>query len=334
MDEKPTSSAHLSEPQITLTVDPPDLQTLWASTGEPSNEPEVEADRAELVGQITEGASNLRPVELDEASMQSAARVFLNVDQPPLDGQLPASVELPSQCQEAQNALSSAITSAENALHTGAVINRLTKVSNGRRVLGVWPVRAQDNLRAALLFAGAGLDKALKSLVEDALPRIIDVDDEARGKFESWAQDAISNDAGVDPEQLVRILLSRGETPRDILTLRYVTELCRGSAQSSSRVDELASALGVTAADIRTRVAPTKKGKPKKAIEKAFDARNEIAHELDVKAPKASAREPMERIRQPRRAEEVKSHVVELLEVGQLIINDVATRAWGAKASG
>jgi hypothetical protein len=295
---------------------------------EVEGEPEIAVSEGPAVGL----SSAATPVTLDQASMQSAAQLFLNVDQPPLDEQLPAPVDLPAQCQEAQNALSSAITSAENALHTGAVINRLTKISNGRRVLGVWPVRAQDNLRAALLFAGAGLDKALKSLVEDALPRIIDVDSEARGKFEAWAQDAISNSAGVDPEQLVRILLSRGETPRDILTLRYINELCRGSAQSSSRVDELASALGVTSADIRTRVAPTKKGKPKKAIERAFDARNEIAHELDVKAPKASAREPMEAIRQPRRAEEVKAHVVELLEVGQLIVNDVATRAWGSQA--
>jgi hypothetical protein len=42
----------------------------------------------------------------------------------------------------------------------------------------------------------------------------------------------------------------------------------------------------------------------------------------------------MEQIRQPHRAEEVKAQVVELLEVDQLVINDVATRAWDIDASG
>lgn len=261
------------------------------------------------------------------------AREFLAVDHPSLQEQLPPGyVDLPAQCIEAQNALSAAADSAENALRTGAVINRLTKVSNGKRVLGVWPVRAQDNLRAAILFAGAGLDRALKSLIEDVLGRLIEIDDIASKKFEAWAQDAISSEQGVDAEELVKILLSAGKTPREVLASRYVVELTRGSAQSAQRVSELAGALGVATEEVRRRCEPTKKGTRKKELEMAFDARNAISHELDIRAPKKSAREPMEQIRSPRRAEECRDHVLELLTVGQLILNDVAHRAWNSEA--
>ena len=61
-------------------------------------------------------------------------------------------------------------------------------------------------------------------------------------------------------------------------------------------------------------------------LEEAFSARNEIAHELDVTDPEAETRKRLERIRRPRSVTSVRAYVVEMLDVTQLIINDVASR--------
>src|SRR5450759_1104008 len=53
--------------------------------------------------------------------------------------------------------------SAGSALWMGAVVNRMLKISDGKEVRGIWATPAQDNLRAAVLFAGAGLDRAMSA---------------------------------------------------------------------------------------------------------------------------------------------------------------------------
>lgn len=229
-----------------------------------------------------------------------------------------------SVCREAQNTLRSAVESADSAIVIGTAMNRILKVAEGKEVKGTWATAAQDSLRASVLFAGAGLDRALKRLAEDALPLLVGFDDEVNKKFQTFAERAITDSGSVDPKQLVTLLLGQGASPRDTLVQRWTYELGGASAQSAERVAEFAGALGITDKDIRKRMnsTPTKNS----ALEKAFSARNDIAHELDVTKPEATVRQRLERIRRQRSARDVRAHVIEMLDLTQQMINDVAVR--------
>lgn len=231
---------------------------------------------------------------------------------------------LPEQCRHAQEALVAAQRSSQNGLFTALVMNRVDKASRGASMQGAYGDIAQDALRAALLFAGAGLDQALKRLVTFALPSLVESDQQAHDKFEQWAQRAMAHPetGGVDPRRLVELLLGTGATPRDVLVGRYVRALTANSAQSVERVDELAAALGVKDGVIRRRVAP---GTATSALKSAFSARNDISHELDLTEAVAS-RARFERRRRSRSFSSMWDHSNQCLEVTQLVINDVGSR--------
>lgn len=265
--------------------------------------------------------------ELSEGQLRRAIDSVLQEALPvPIEDDLTASsADLSPLCREAQNTLRAAIESAGSALWIGAVVNRMLKVSDRKAVRGMWATPAQDNLRAAVLFAGAGLDRALKRLAEDALPVLITFDQEVNNKLSTFAKGSITDKEGVSAEQLVEILLHEGTSPRDILARRWTYDLASHSAQSAGRVSEFASALGITDANLRKRVSQSS-GKRLSPLEEAFAARNEIAHELDVTQPAAETRQKLERIRRRRSVGEMRGHVIEMLDVTQLIVNDVASR--------
>lgn len=265
-------------------------------------------------------------VNLTEAQLRTAAQDFLsNAKQESLSESVAKSeAEKSALCREAQNTLRAALASADSAFATGALMNRITKVDAGKKVIGGWAYTAQDSLRASVLFAGAGLDRALKRLAEDALPALVGFDDVSAKKLQDFAARAISDGESVDAKRLVSLLLHKGKTPRDMLVNSWIENLAGASAQSSDRVTEFAGALGVVEPKLRSRVAQT----PNRtnALEKAFQVRNEIAHELDVTNPEAETRRSLETIRKRRAVKDMRAHVVEMLDVTQLVINDVARR--------
>lgn len=227
---------------------------------------------------------------------------------------------------EVQVALTAAKTSAEAAISMARTMNTLRKTATGKSMRGKYTSEAQDCLRSALLFAGAGLDTALKRLVSEALPALVATDSDAANRLRSHAERRLSDrDGGVSPKELIQLLLNTGETPRDILLQSWIYELTDGSAQSADRVVELSIACGVDVKPLRKRVGPTE-GKVK-PLEQAFKARNLIAHELDVTAPEEGSRKRLENIRAYRSQEDIEKWCREILDVAQVIINDVVTRA-------
>jgi hypothetical protein len=231
---------------------------------------------------------------------------------------------LPGQCVHAQEALIAAQASSQNAFFTALVMNRVDKMARGAALGGAYGDTAQDALRAGLLFAGAGLDQALKRLVDFALSDLVGADDLAKEKFEQWAQRAMTHPdtGGVDPRQLVQLLLGTGATPRAVLVDRYAQALTGSSAQSVERVEEIATALGVKDASIRKRC---KSGSPT-PLKSAFGVRNQISHELDLTEAPAVSRARFERRRRSRTFASMWDHANECLQVTQLIINNVGER--------
>ncbi|MCR6649936.1 MAG: hypothetical protein NVV70_18020 [Cellulomonas sp.] len=225
---------------------------------------------------------------------------------------------------EVQNAIWAALATTDNSLYVASITNKLFRVSEGKSSKGRWPSPAVDVLRSALVFASAGLDTSLKRLVKHALPMLVDADEVVEAQFQKWAAAKMSaENGGIDPKSLVRVLMTRGASPRDSLMNSWIYELTDGSAQSADRVDALCTALGVTGSDIRKRTSPKS---TQTVLKAAFAARNEIAHELDVTDPVAETRQRLEHVRRYRSRDEVKAWCIELLDVTQLIANDVAGR--------
>lgn len=261
--------------------------------------------------------------ELDE----SAARRFVTDTagtKDPLGSVTEPITEAEELLPEVQNAIRAARESADSAIGTANVINRLYKTAEGKKFNGSWVSPAVDSLRSALLFASGGLDTSLKRLVKHSLKKLAVQDESVDEQFRKWAEQRVGDaqTGAVQAKELVQILLSHGVTPRDSLISTWIYTLTDGSAQSAARVSELAQALGVTDSAIRKRTAH----KAKTILHDAFTARNQIAHELDVVDPDAETRKPLEKIRRYRKQSDITEWCCELLDVTQLITNDVAYR--------
>lgn len=257
---------------------------------------------------------------------QDASALLDQTRRTPSTPELPAAHQkVDDVCREAQNAIRAAITSCQDAVNAGSLLNRIQKVSAGTDTRGKWSSQAQDSLRAALLFAGAGFDRSLKLLVKTTLPKLLSVGDEqVKSEFEKFAAREITDQEtkSVSPEKFVQLLLSEGSTPREIVVNQWINVLTEGSAQSVDRACEISSALGVTDPSIRKRFPVNRKSQ----LKTAFVARNEIIHELDISDPEGDTRKRLERIRRERTLDEVEEGAYAMLNIAQLIVNDVVER--------
>jgi hypothetical protein len=59
-------------------------------------------------------------------------------------------------------------------------------VRNAKQVGGALPTREQDLFRAAVVFAGAGVDSVLKQTLRSCIPIQIVRSEPARGKYVDW----------------------------------------------------------------------------------------------------------------------------------------------------
>ncbi|MDO5701053.1 MAG: hypothetical protein Q4P36_06235 [Bowdeniella nasicola] len=169
----------------------------------------------------------------------------------------------------------------------------------------------------------------LKRLAAEALPVLVrESDPKVIEKLMEVAKRQIGDEAGrVRAKDLVELLLQEGTAPRDYMVSQSVNAVERNSAQSAARVSEFASALGVESNDLRKRIAPTGSSKSTRSLlERAFAARNEIAHELDVTKPAEAARQKLEHFRRYRKLDDITKLCCELLDVTQCLVNDVVAR--------
>lgn len=129
-----------------------------------------------------------------------------------------------------------------------------------------------DQLRAAIVFASAGLDACLRRLLRDALPTLVNGNSAAEGRFNKFIHEQLNDkasksvrDAVLDPQ------------PRAKLIDVYVESLTGSSLQSPRDLQKVRDALAISTVEISDST-----------LEKLgafFAARNEIAHELDLVDP-------------------------------------------------
>ncbi|MEU5368217.1 hypothetical protein ABZ362_04345 [Streptomyces sp. NPDC005951] len=210
------------------------------------------------------------------------------------------------QTDKAQRFLASAYDSVDAVLDNLAIV-RLARRAEGGDLRGRLTSNEEDLLRAALTFAGTGIDSALKQLIRDTLAVLLPVNKESASKFQIHAEARLAHEQA---SKLLAKYLTSGD-PRGALIDDYVYELTGSSLQSTEQVQKVAGALGVTDANLRKRIGELKP---------LFVARNEIVHELDLKAPEKSG----DRHRRMRSIGKTKDMAHHGLETAQQIINSVA----------
>jgi hypothetical protein len=209
--------------------------------------------------------------------------------------------------ETAQRFLASAHEAADEIWATLEILRQRRKDA-GQDIRGRLAMNEEDQLRAAIVFTGAGLDSTLKRLIEDALPDLLVFDDQAQRKFEEFAGARVSLAETVDPKAVARYLTAAD--PRARLINDYVYELTGSSLQSEAQVDKVASALGIDDTAVRKAI---------RTLKPLFVARNEISHELDLQRLEKRG----DRTRRSRPMEGTKKICDTGFRIGQQIVNAV-----------
>lgn len=208
--------------------------------------------------------------------------------------------------EKSQRFLISAHEAVQEVLGTLDVLRNVRKEKQGD-IRGRLAVNEEDQLRAAIIFTGAGLDSTLKQLIRDTLPRLLFID-EGKSKFEAFATSRLRSVESTDPRMVARYMTA--PDPRSRLIEDYIYELTGSSLQSADEVGKVAGALGVKNKDLRKRIT---------ALKPLFVARNEISHELDLQSPEKRG----DRTRRTRAMKSTKKICDEGFGVGQGLINVV-----------
>lgn len=137
----------------------------------------------------------------------------------------------------------------------------------------------QDLLRAMLVFSCSGLDAVVKQLIKDALPKIIEKEKGAQKEFQKYVERRLRKTSSEEKEKIISIdteLLSQilvSQTPQLLLTERLTQHLTDDSLQNKDQLLKVAAYFAITAGQVLNDPETTKL---------AFEARNEIVHEMDV----------------------------------------------------
>ena len=210
----------------------------------------------------------------------------------------------------AQGRLDAALTSVNNVLLTMDLARSLDKALKQRDIRGRLTETLVDLLRAAIAFAGAGLDASLKQLIKDTIRDLSKKNDLARKKFTTFVEEHLAPaDASVNGRKLAEVLTSPGGIQEELLN-RYERDLTGESLQSAQQVGNVCGALGVDDRKLRERL------KEGALLDGMFRARNQIVHELDL----------TEAGRRPRKLDDARRYAEEALSVAQEIINAVTAQ--------
>ncbi len=177
----------------------------------------------------------------------------------------------------------------------------------------------QDLLRAALVFAAAGLDSTLKELIKGSMRPLSKINTNVQEQFESFIQRKLRGDSDeLGPASANKFLASilASDLPQERLLSEYVLYLTGSSLQSVDQLFKSTSALGA-----ETKIIADNKAE----LKKIFSARNQIIHELDVKFTGKVGHQQRNR---PRKSE-IEKQCKLLIDVAEAIIKSVRNNMLG-----
>ncbi|MFA6422763.1 MAG: HEPN domain-containing protein [Candidatus Buchananbacteria bacterium] len=166
----------------------------------------------------------------------------------------------------------------------------------------------QDLYRAMLIFACAGLDVFVKQLVKNKIPQLITADKEAENKFKEYVKRGLKKDDKVILNTIALALID--SSPRDIFLNEYINSMTGESLQSVGELCKVSEASGLDTKKIFSEV-------KKSMIRDAFEARNQIIHEMDINVGKSTSRTTGYRTRRQRVATNMEKHTKSILNLAE-----------------
>ncbi len=173
----------------------------------------------------------------------------------------------------------------------------------------------QDLIRAAVVFAGAGLDSAIKHLIRETLPKLATFDTNVRSRLETFVTKRIRKDMDSGEDKKTSLLASALVAPDASVVLieSYVLELTGSSLQSVEELLKTADALDVDNSQLVEN---------KAALRETFKIRNKIIHELDVEfGGGRGARKRVER-----RRDDIQVRATLLIDTGKTFVRAVEAK--------
>lgn len=162
----------------------------------------------------------------------------------------------------------------------------------------------QDLYRAMLVFACAGLDVFVKQLVKNKLPQLLEIDKKVQFKFKEYVSRGLKKD---EKEILSTVALALIDpVPRNIFIGSYIKKMTGDSLQSYKQLCVVFEASGL---DIKII--------PERLITGAFDARNEIIHEMDININGSLSRTTGYRTRRQRKASVMEKYTKSILKLAE-----------------
>lgn len=222
-----------------------------------------------------------------------------------LPGLDPMEIGTDSPVHSAQRFLASAYDSVSSLIEVSYPALRAQRTGGRGRLTHA----EQDLFRAAVVFAGAGVDAVLKQALRSCVPIQIERSDGAREKYLEFAVQYVQEGKEISARRIAKLLIQ--PSSESALREEYVKSLTGSSLQSQMQVTGALAALGIK---------DQKLFKAAKDLNPLFKARNEIAHEMDM-TPAA-----IERTRGARtRRERVMSTYVSICHTGlnycQVVLN-------------
>jgi hypothetical protein len=207
----------------------------------------------------------------------------------------------------AQERLAAALESVNNVLLTMSLSRAVDRAVKRKELRGRLSETQVDILRAALAFAGAGLDASLKKLIKDTVREIALRSPSARKKFLDFVDRHLAaSDQPVDRRRLAELLVD-GRGSQAALLENYERELTGDSLQSIDQLNVICGALGVDDRTIRERL------RTHSTLDQMFKARNDVVHQLDL----------TDTGRKSRTLPDIRAFAAEAFAVTQEIINAV-----------
>jgi len=169
-------------------------------------------------------------------------------------------------------ALESSLSILERASESAdALFQAFETVRHVRGAKGTATDHEQDLLRAAFVFASAGLDSMVKQLVRDTLHLVIARDAGAQAQFAAYVRSRLRRADEIDFRFLAEALAAPSITAH--LESELVRDLTGSSLQSKDELLRVAAYFAIGAREVTNNP---------KELETVFSARNEIAHEMDI----------------------------------------------------
>jgi len=155
-------------------------------------------------------------------------------------------------------------------------------------------------LRSALIYGCSTLDSVGKRLTRDCLKELIDLDEAAQKTFEQH----IAREIKRSPDRILAKALSRPDYRGELI--KFSQESTEGvSLQSFSQISELTAKFGI----------PTNEVISESSAKEAFNARQQVIHELDIDPEQTGAQ-------RERTEGELEGHIKTVLEAAAKLIQN------------